>query len=397
VSFADSPHVVVSIPEVELILQCLSGNPDSSAIRHSAHKPIDWTSFLILCKSHAVRPLVHRTLTYVGKNAVPDHVYSALDQFTRRNARRNAILIMELTRVIAALHDRGIGSATFKGPVLAQHAYGSIALREFSDVDIIVRQRDYPLAERLLSEMGYQTSSLDRHQHEYLAASGQSSFRRPGENWGVDLHWKMVPFGMSFPFSEEEIWSKLQTLPLSGFEMPTLAWDHMALFLAFHGFKERWRSLKWICDFAALTSSRPELDWDDLLARAARKHCSQSLLVAARLSQAVGLSAPEKLLDAACGNSAVDGLTRRTIFRLANPGRTENELSVFIDTAAGLERLQDKVRLAFALLTTLTVSDFHAIHLPRRLRGLYYLIRPFRLAGKAIKLLSRNRTRLWRS
>ena len=274
--------------------------------------------------------------------------------------------------------------------MLARHAYGSLGLREFLDIDIIVKENRTLLSPSDFSpEQGYQTTSRSREQQDYLAESGQAAFRRPGDSFGIDLHWKLAPFGMSFPFSEDEIWSRLQNLSMSGSEVPTLAWDHTALFLAFHGFKERWRSLKWICDFAALAGSRPELDWDDLRERSARNHCSRSLLLAASLCHAVGMNAPPKLLDWARGNRAVESLTRRTLLRLAHPEKSEDDLSVFADTAAGLERTRDKVRLAAALLTTLTVSDFSAIRLPQRLRGLYYLIRPFRLARKAIRLLSR--------
>jgi hypothetical protein len=253
-----------------------------------------------------------------------------------------------------------------------------------------VKEKDFLLAEQYLAEQGYQTIGRNWRQRDYLVELGQASFRRPNEAFGIDLHWKLAPFGMSFPFSEDEIWSKLQGLSMSGSEVSTLAWDHMGLFLAFHGFKERWRSLKWICDFAAFTSSRPELDWGNLQDRAAQNHCSRSLLVAACLSEAIGLSAPEKLLNAARGDRAVEALMRRTIFRLAHPETPENDLSIFVDTAAGLERKRDKVRLAATLLTTLTVSDFSAIQLPRSWRGVYYLIRPFRLARKVIMLLSRT-------
>jgi hypothetical protein len=390
VKFAPFPDYRSASPEFDLILKCLSGNPDFSAIRRLSRGSLDWTTFLDLCRSHSVRPLVHRVFALVGSDTLPPEVYASLEHFTRRNTLRNAILTVELLRVVATLRQKGIENATFKGPLLAQHAYGSIGLREFVDIDIMVREKDFPLAERFLNEEGYETA--DRNP-EYLARLGQITLTRPGELCSIDLHWKLSPFGMSFPFSENEIWSKLQKLPLSGSDVSTLAWDHTALFLAFHGFKERWSSLKWICDFAALASSRPELDWEDLRARAERNHCSRSLLVAASLSHALGLAAPDQLLGAARHDRAVEALTRRTIARLADREKPEDDLTIFFETAAGLERRRDKLRLAATMLTTLTVSDLTLIQLPRRLRGLYYLIRPFRLVGKALNLLIRGRTR----
>lgn len=390
--FAHFPSTLTPAPELELILHCLPDHPDRSAIRRSALANIDWISFLDRCRIHAVRPLINRTLTLVEEETAPSQVRSSLKQFTLKNAHRNTILTIELARIIDALHEKGIGAATFKGPVLAEHAYGSIALREFLDIDIIVRKSDFPETERFLLRDGYQTASQNREYQDYLRESGQASFRRPGERFGVDLHWKLSPFGMPFPFPEDEIWPKLQKLSMSGFEMPTLAWDHLAVFMACHGARERWRKLKWVCDFAALNRSRPELDWDDLRKRAAGSHCSRSLLVASQLSDAVGLTAPPQLLDAAQGDAAVERVTRRVLSRLVDP-RPETQLSKFVDTSANTERLRDKVKLSAALLTTLTVSDFRTIRLHRRLRPLYYVIRPFRIAIKVLTTLIQRAAR----
>ncbi len=67
--------------------------------------------------------------------------------------------------------------------------------------------------------------------------------------------------------------------------------------------------------------------------------------------------------------------------------RSETDLSVFLYSMAATERLREKAAVSLSLFTTLTVSDFEALRLPRRLRWLYYAIRPFRLALKAAGLL----------
>jgi hypothetical protein len=369
-----APLSPVTTPEFELLLRTLRHDraPASAPIQ----APIDWSAFLDLCRAHAVRPLAHRYFTAVKAEEVPQPALSALDRFMAAHARRNAILALELTRLLSALEKRGVQAATFKGPVLAQHVYGSLSLREFLDIDLIVRPRDFPEAARLLRDEGYQSAAENS---PYVAENGQLAFYRPGAGFAVDLHSKLAPFGLAFPFSDNELWAGLQTLPVSGFEVKTLSWDHLALFLAFHGSKERWRSLKWVCDFAFLAARRPELDGKQLLRQARRNHCSRDLLVAARLTQALGFGAPPDLLvpDPPAGAQA-----RRTLRALVHP-QPESELSVFIYSLRGQERLRDKLRLAARLLTTLTESDFRAVRLPARLRWLHYPIRPLRIAGKA--------------
>jgi len=370
--------------EFQLLVQCLHSEPDKSAILVTCQHVSSWQIFLDICRAHAVRPLVRKTLASTGWAQIPNEVRCALEEFTARNRRRNTLLSLETVRIITLLKSRGVQAATFKGPLLSEHLYGDLTLREFVDVDILVNSPDAALAEGLLSQSGYDKGNSGEDP-EYLAQSGQVAFLRRDAPYGIDLHWKLAPFGMPLPFSDAEIQAGLQELTVAGTPVPTLSWNHLALFLAFHGAKERWRLLKWICDFSRLYVARPELDWELLRQQAASTHCSRNLLVAARLCEALGFDAPPSLLSAARRNPSVDRLVQRILRKLVHP-QPETELSEFIDTLLTAERVRDKVRLTFALLTTLTVSDFRAIRLPRQLRGLYYMVRPVRLAAKVTGL-----------
>ena len=288
--------------------------------------------------------------------------------------------------MISRLKEAGIPSATFKGPALAEAAYGGVGLREFVDLDIIVRESDLPKVCLLLAAEGYRTDGFEPESKSYREKIGQTVFTRAGGGFAIDLHWKMAPFGMPFPFSDEELWEGLRPHPLAGSEVPGLSPEHLALLLAFHGAKERWRSLKWINDFAVFCRAWPSLDWEKLQRRSALNHCSRELLIAAGVCDALGLTAPPVLVAAGQDDRSVGLIVRQTIQSLVSP-RSETDLSVFLYSMATTERLREKAVVSLSLLTTLTVSDFDAIRLPRRLRWLYYVIRPFRLACKAIGLL----------
>lgn len=302
------------------------------------------------------------------------------------NHRRNVFLSLELARIMARLKAAGIRSATFKGPALAETVYGGVGLREFLDLDVIVRESDVPAVHLLLAAEGYRTDSFEPHSRNYREKIGQAVFTRAGGGFAIDLHWKMAPFGMPFPFSDEELWEGLEPLRIAGFEVPGLCPDHLALFLAFHGAKERWRSLKWVNDFAVLCRAWPELDWEELQRRSALNHCSRELLIASGVCNALGLTAPAVLVARGKDDRSVQLIVRRTIQSLMSP-RSETDLSVFLYSMAATERLREKIAVSLSLLTTLTASDFDALRLPRRLRWLYYAIRPFRLAVKAAGLL----------
>jgi hypothetical protein len=372
--------------EFRLIVEALTPQPPRTATNPATFPVIDWPGFLSLARGHAIRPLIHKSLKENSLGlAVPAPLISSLTNFAVRNDLRNTIAGMELVRLIRSLECRGIPAVTFKGPMLAQQIFGNVSLREFLDIDILVPLQDFPAAEKILRAEGYESLRPAAQHPGYLNELGQTTFRRPGESFCVDLHWKLASFGVALPFTERELWSGVQKLPLVGLEAPTLAWDHLALFLAFHGAKERWRSLKWACDFAQLVRCRPELDWTDLLRRSARNQCSRDLLVAAQLIDALGFAAPPALLAQSKKSSTVTSRTDSTLRELAHP-RPENDLSIFLYTLQGVERIPAKIRLTAKLFSTLTVSDFAAVRLPRRLYWLYFLIRPVRLAGKVLSL-----------
>src|SRR4029077_9771584 len=74
-------------------------------------------------------------------NALISSWRQRLNQEFLRNSCRNLALTAELFRALEALNGHGVRATPYKGPVLAAQAYGDAALRQFSDLDIIVPQR----------------------------------------------------------------------------------------------------------------------------------------------------------------------------------------------------------------------------------------------------------------
>ena len=165
--------------------------------------------------------------------------------------------------------------------------------------------------------------------------------------------------------------------------MPTLAQDDLALFLAAHGTKEGWRSLGWVCDFAELLRNCHDIDWAAILTRALVSHSSRPLLLAIVLASALlDAPGPAELLDKARNNSAVRALAEKARARMLRTAN-EGELGEFLNGLHTYDRMRDRLLHVVTMLTTRTVGDYQAMPLPKSLWGIYYLTRPFRLAGKA--------------
>jgi hypothetical protein len=97
--------------------------------------------------------------------------------------------------------------------------------------------------------------------------------------------------------------------------------------------------------------------------------------------------APAELLQKIRNNSAVQSLARRARERmlltiLTAPRGSWEEFRFGLNTQ---DKFLHRLLPIKALLTTRTVGDHQTMPLPKSLWGLYYLTRPFRLAGHVAK------------
>ena len=63
----------------------------------------------------------------------------ALRQQDKANAHRALWLTLELLNIHRHLQTRGLEVLPYKGPVLAETLYGNVAMRQFSDLDLLIR------------------------------------------------------------------------------------------------------------------------------------------------------------------------------------------------------------------------------------------------------------------
>src|SRR6202042_525320 len=113
-----------------------------------------------------------------------------LEKTSRKNMARAIYLSHELTRILEIFESRGIQAIPYKGPVLAAQAYGDIALRQFHDLDIVLRQRDLPAAHEVMMGLGYTERFAWPRTADPAGASVPNEYTYRGENAQsmVELH-----------------------------------------------------------------------------------------------------------------------------------------------------------------------------------------------------------------
>ena len=101
---------------------------------------------------HAMIPLLHHHADLLQP---PPPAAHRLERELAAVVRRTLTLTDALVDALGALRAIGIGATPFKGPALAVAAYGSLVMRQFDGVDVLIHRADLMAAERVLVQRGY--------------------------------------------------------------------------------------------------------------------------------------------------------------------------------------------------------------------------------------------------
>ena len=213
ISFKTASPVRSRRPEIDLLLCCARTHIDtatSAQIQHLLQTELDWADLIEKACQHGVFLLFYENLQKTHPELIPPHISHQLHAYCQIKTARNLFLAKELCQILDLLATHNISAIPFKGPVLATLAYGNLALRDFCDLDILVRTDDYLRAKELLIRQGYQHKNFPEHE----AACAQTALLRDDGKVGIDLHYDIVP-NISFSHSIANPFGSVYSLYLS--------------------------------------------------------------------------------------------------------------------------------------------------------------------------------------
>jgi hypothetical protein len=379
-------------PEIDLLMACalprgVAGPPDR--VQALLNAGVDWPKVNLLAIHHGVLPLLYTRLTELPAGLVPEHVLAQLATEFRRNTVRNLYLTAELVRILKAFIDEGISVLPFKGPLLAQQAYGNLGLRVFQDLDLLIHRGDVGRARALLFSKGYRLrprlewvtpASWTRWSPEVLLHNRETH---------VDLHWRLLLDHYPIQLESETVWRRAITVEFGGLQVRSLSPEVLMLMLAVHGSKHCWERLCLVADIAWLLDAHPGIEWPAVIAAAEESGCRRPLLLALGLLKDVQQTKlPAKVEEPVEQDRAVQLLRAKVWKRLtegplAAPGTRE----LFSFAAALSPNRTRTIRHLFGLLLNPTEAEWEAFRLPA---SLFFLYVPFRLCRLLRKYLWRT-------
>lgn len=356
----------------------------------------DWAALRHTALEHGVLPLLYSRLKELEPGLLPQQEMAHLQEFFKAHSRRNLIMASELVKVLRLLKSVNIPAIPFKGPVLAVQAYGDVCLRQFVDLDLMVRRDDIKKVSQILAVHGYRLwyAFTPVQEKAHLKRTCEFTFLPVKGFASLDVHWRFAADYFTTRLISFNFFDEHETVLLEGHAVPALPADSMLLYLCLHGTFHLWPKLSAICDVAWLIAASPKLDWQRLLHMAAGAGLRRTVLLGLGLAHdLMATNLPVEIAAAVAGDRFVKTLREHVLMRLFSRNGREPG---FAETAwfhlLAKDRFADRVRYCYIRIFFPTIEDWKVLRLPDRLYCMYFFLRLLRLAGLLPSRISRRRS-----
>lgn len=372
-------------PEFECLFLAASvgfGPAEIARIKSLIDAGIDWPAFLAGVERNYVAPVVHRNLKSIESLNIPSKVLGTLRVRSKISAFKSELFATELVRLTQVFELKAIETINYKGVVTAEEFYGAAALRNFNDLDFLVRREQAPAMFEVLEAEGYCNSEklTPKEFDHYLVEFKEFLFTR-GE-FLLEPHWSIA--GRRYPFDTdyEGFWRRSRLLNFRGVDLRVMSPEDSLLVLCFVGAKGRWQRLQMITDVAACLRTYPNLDWAAVEAMAAATGTVRilhlGLLLAAELA---GARLPQHLEGQVRKTAVVRKLSQTVVKALAvapAPRRFLPDTPSIFSPQLFRQREKFRDRWLYFWRTTTTPEPLHMRRLPLPKAGflLYKLFVP---------------------
>ena len=366
-----------------VLLECVA--PRANIHRHAdlLHNSLDWPELQQRAEDHVVVPLVVERLENFGPALIPLEVRARLRESRREYTACSLQMTAELFRLLERFAGVGIETLLTKGPALSVRCYGDPGMRQYGDLDLIVREKDIRRATQAMLDLGYE-SRVSLAVIDAKKIPGEYAFQRLGTPLLVELHTERTFRYHPRPMRIETLFQRRASVTIDGRDVPALSPEDELVLICVHGAKHFWERLMWIADVAALISSRQPPDWDRAVGAAREVGAERILRLGLRLaSDLLGAELPPQVQADVRSDRAVSHLAAQIESRL--PFREPRSTGI-LQRAAFRLRMRGGLLAGAAYLLRLSLSPTEEDWTPGKGGNRPVLLdavsRPLRLARK---------------
>jgi hypothetical protein len=285
----------------DFLLECFRFEDEAAKReRHSPIPPLATDEWEYAYKESALQglsPLLCQRLK--EKSVEPDVPRVILESLRRdymRNAAANMKMYAELGKVLKEFKTAGIPVIVLKGAHLAEAVYRDIALRFFSDIDLLVKKNDLERADRILS-----ADYIPLEYHRQVDKSNYEwHYNHKSKRLLLEIHWDLLAGTYPFSIDTNELWENAVSEKIAGIDVLVLSPADLVLHLCLHTSIHMLGSgIRALCDIVQVTrDSGMAIDWRRLEEQARSWRISHGTYLILRLARdLLNAAVPDDILD----------------------------------------------------------------------------------------------------
>lgn len=276
--------IVRLTPEDKLVLSCVKLNPNETEyeeLNQLICKIENWNKFLINIIERGVSPLLYVKLVKLpNSHKIPKFVIQKLKKTYYLTINRS-VKLQDSFRIIAeAFNFADIPIIALKGVYLSEWLYKDIGLRQFSDIDLLIREEDNIKCFSLLDDLGF--FCYDGIESEHINGQEDLMHYKPRLNKQgvcVELHIKIHHNNVKYNFPVEKLWQSSTKGLINGVEISVLEFNDNLIYLTLHldkHFKNGHVQFTCFNDIVnILTECADEINWTHLNETCKKYNCNE--------------------------------------------------------------------------------------------------------------------------
>lgn len=234
----------------------------------------DWDAFTVQVIKRGVSGFVLKKSPFLkNKSCIPNEIFLLIEQAYLRTVNRSVLLFGHFSNVVNALQNAEIEVVALKGVYLSEQLYTEIGLRQFSDIDLLIRPDKTLKAVEILQSLGYR----------YQEAIPVSDFIRQKSDYvhlppmilngvSIELHVKLHRGGEKYNVNIDRVFATKIPALINGSAVFALDTMHQLIHIAVHAhkhFEEGNINFSSFLDLANLVDTVP----DDFYSKSFEKLC----------------------------------------------------------------------------------------------------------------------------
>lgn len=195
----------------------------------------EWDKIAGFLVQHGAGPLAFKKTEQIGSSHLPAYAIKVLRTAYYHTLSRGMALYHAFSLVAGALVAADIQVIALKGIFLAEHLYKDIGLRQLSDIDILIKDRDAYRAVEILTKLGYTQAPVTGLAEEIRDEVGEIHLPPlVKDSVSIELHTHLHRKNKHYDLNIGEIIHRAVPVNISGVDVYTLELYDLLIYQCIH-------------------------------------------------------------------------------------------------------------------------------------------------------------------